>query len=93
MPISDRLIEHIALVDVDLGHAMRMTNQQRNEPMMTVIGSDGINVIDGHHRLRGLINDKRPYVKAYMLKPETIGYMQVQCYEVGTDGTLTLNQA
>jgi hypothetical protein len=84
--IDAQLIKHISLVEYDLQYVLQMTEKQSNEPIIMVIAGDGANVIDGHHRLRRRIFDNKPYVKAHILRPETVRYMQVQVYKEVADG-------
>jgi hypothetical protein len=86
--IDAKLIKHISLVEYDLQHALEMTEKQSNEPIIMVIAGDGVNVIDGHHRLHRRIIDKKSHVKAHILRPETVRYMQVEVYKEGVDGEL-----
>lgn len=88
--IDQRLIDHIKLVDMDLKYVFEMSKKQSNEPIIMVIASDGVNVIDGHHRLQRRIFDKRTNVKVHLLVPETVRYMQVQVFKENAEGQMVL---
>ena len=78
--ITDGLKKHIAHVEVDIDIALSMSETRRDEPIIMVVASDGVNLIDGHHRLARRIIDDLEYVYTYLLMPETIEYMQVRFF-------------
>ncbi|WP_156928963.1 hypothetical protein [Bradyrhizobium sp. th.b2] len=90
MAINDQLVHHISLVDIDLKYVFEMPEKQSNEPIIMVIASDGANIIDGHHRLKRRIIDKKRDVKVHMLRPDTVRYMQVQVFKENENGKLQL---
>lgn len=88
LPIDAKLKEHIKARSIDKGHANRLSKSQRNTPILSVLMEGGLMIIDGHHRVARLIADGASYVQTYVLKPETISYMQVDWYVEGENGEL-----
>jgi hypothetical protein len=86
--ISENLINQIKYVDVDLKYVLEMPEEQSNEPIVMVIASDGTHVIDGHHRLKRRIFDKKTFVDVHILRPETVRYMRVEVFQEDESGTL-----
>ena len=86
--IDEALINHIKFVDIDLKYVFEMPEEQSDEPIIMVIASDGTNIIDGHHRLKRRIFDRKSFVKVHILRPETVRYMQVKVFKEDEKGTL-----
>jgi hypothetical protein len=88
LPIDAKLKDHIKARSIDKAHANHLSKSQRNTPILSVLMEGGLMIIDGHHRLARLIADGATYVQSYVLRPETISYMQVDWYVEGENGEL-----
>jgi hypothetical protein len=84
--ITEGLQKHVAHVEVDINVVQTMSEARRDEPVIMLVASDGVNMIDGHHRLARRIMDGVDFVHAYILMPETLEYMQVRFYREGCYG-------
>jgi hypothetical protein len=86
--ISQALINQLKLVEIDLKYVFEMPEKQSSEPIIMMIASDGTSIIDGHHRLKRRTADKKTFVRAHILRPETVRYMQVDVFKEDDSGTL-----
>lgn len=85
VPIDGALKKNIAKLEYDHRLVKQMSCERRDEPILMLIAYDGLNVIDGTHRLKRRIKDGLTDVKVYILRPETLIDMRVTVFKV-TDG-------
>lgn len=79
-PVDEHLAGHIRLVEINEDWVRAMSVARRDEPVLLLLGEDGVNVVDGHHRLARLIRDRAEYFKAHLMRPESYGRLQVAYY-------------
>lgn len=89
IPLDDGLKRNVSKNEYDHGIVKRMTPERRDEPILLLVCGDGLNVIDGTHRLKRRIRDGLKDVKAYILRSETMAYMRVRMFRQGADGAWT----
>jgi hypothetical protein len=80
--LDEGIKAHVALVEIDQRVVRQMSVTRRNEPILMMLAEDGVNVVDGHHRLARLVADGSTYFRAYLMRPETYDYMLVERQEL-----------
>lgn len=86
LPLNDGLKKNIAKIEYDHQVIKKMTPERRDQPVYMLLWCDGVNVIDGAHRLKRRFRDKLPDVRAYIFRPETLGYLRVTMFREGDGG-------
>lgn len=86
LPISDGLKRNLANRPVDPGRASGMSLAKRDTPILMIMGSDGVHVIDGGHRVRRRQSDGLTTVDAYLLRAEALPELRVRRYCRGSTG-------
>lgn len=64
-----------------------MTIEQRDKPVIFVVGADGTHLIDGVHRLRRRIQDGFTFVRAFLLNPDILRWARVLPLRQQADGS------
>lgn len=80
------LKQNIAKIEYDHKHVKRMTAERRDEPIYMLVSYDGVNVIDGSHRLKRRFRDGLKEVSAYIFRPETLAHLRVTTFRENPDG-------
>ncbi|RWB40283.1 MAG: hypothetical protein E5W15_18345 [Mesorhizobium sp.] len=57
-----------------------MTRKRRDEPVISIMASDRVNIIDGHHRLARRIADGLGFFNMYMVPGQLALHVQVHTY-------------
>jgi hypothetical protein len=81
VPINAGLRNNISQLEYDHDVVKAMTLQRRDEPVLMLITFNGLNTIDGAHRLKRRIRDKLPSVQAFILPPTVLREIQVRMFE------------
>jgi hypothetical protein len=81
LPINDGVRRNIAKFEYDQRVVQAMTPQRRDEPVLVLIGPDGLNVIDGIHRLQRRLLDRLPDLQAFLLRPHLLREFQIKVFE------------
>jgi hypothetical protein len=77
IPIDVPLLRNIARIEVDHAYVRDMPIERRNKPIYLIFGSDGLNVIDGSHRIFRRVADGMTDIKAHFLVPDVLSYIRV----------------
>ncbi|RWB72938.1 MAG: hypothetical protein EOQ50_18395 [Mesorhizobium sp.] len=80
------LKDHIRLVEIDESQVTQMTRKRRDEPVISIMASDGVNIIDGHHRLARRFADGLGFFNMYMVPGQLALHAQVQTYMQTSQG-------
>jgi hypothetical protein len=67
--IDDGMKQNFAAYEFDQSWVDAMTVEQRDKPVIFVVGADGAHLIDGTHRLRRRVQDGLTYVHAFLMRP------------------------
>ncbi len=86
LPLNDAIAQHVRSVEIDPAVVASMTIQRRNQPILAVVASDGVNIVDGHHRIARRIKDNLPHIRAYIMRAEMLKHMQVRFYRQDQTG-------
>lgn len=78
--LDSALRDHIRLVEIDESRVSQMTRKRRDEPVISVMASDGVNIIDGHHRLARRFADGFGFFNMYIVPGQLALHVQVQTY-------------
>jgi len=89
LPLDAGLRQNIAKIEYDHGIVKKMTIQRRDQPIYMLVSYDGVNVIDGTHRLKRRFRDGLNDVSAYVFRPETLAHLRVTVFRETPDGTRT----
>ncbi|RWC07549.1 MAG: hypothetical protein EOS52_32915 [Mesorhizobium sp.] len=84
--LGSAIKEHISLVEIDGARVSQMTRKRRDEPVISIMASDGVNIIDGHHRLARRIADGLGFFNMYMVPGQLALHVQVQTYAQTAQG-------
>ncbi|WP_432284954.1 hypothetical protein SLT36_26110 [Aminobacter sp. BA135] len=84
--LDPAVMDHIRLVEIDENRVSQMTRKRRDEPVISVMASDGVNIIDGHHRLYRRISDELGFFNMYMVPGQLVLHVQVQTYQQTLQG-------
>lgn len=85
LDIVPKVADHLRRYEVDLSHVMKMTLKRRNEPVLAIFADDGLQIIDGAHRLTRRILDREETFQAYILAPEALRIIRVQMFRETAD--------
>ncbi|MBR0945950.1 hypothetical protein [Bradyrhizobium liaoningense] len=78
--------QNFAAYEFDQSWVDAMTVEQRDKPVIYVVGGDGAHLIDGTHRLRRRIQDGLFYVHAFLMRPDIIRWARVRTIRQRLDG-------
>jgi hypothetical protein len=76
--LTPDLRNHVAKVEIDENYVRTMTIATRDQPVIGLVASDGVNIIDGHHRLARRFADGLEQYQIYILPPVAMVEFQVQ---------------
>jgi len=78
--LDSALRDHIQLVEIDESRVTQMARKRRDEPVISIMASDGVNIIDGHHRLARRFDDGLGFFNMHMVPGQLALHVQVQTY-------------
>lgn len=76
--IDDHLMANLKRRHIDPSRAASMSVKKRDTPILMVMGSDGVHVIDGGHRVRRRQADGLASVEAHLFRAETLPHLRVR---------------
>ena len=86
LPINDGLKRNLVNRQIDPARVASMSLAKRDAPILMVMGSDGVHVIDGGHRVRRRQSDGLTTVDAYLLRAEALPHLRVSRFCRGSSG-------
>lgn len=78
--LDSALKDHIQLIEIDESRVRQMTRRRRDEPVISIMASDGVNIIDGHHRLARRFADGLGFFNMYMVPGQLALHVQVHTF-------------
>jgi hypothetical protein len=85
--IDDGMKQNFAAYGFDQSWVDAMTVEQRDKPVIFVVGADGAHLIDGTHRLRRRVQDGLTFVHAFLMRPDILRWARVQILRQQPDGS------
>src|SRR5690606_27769818 len=83
---DDGIKQNISQTEINAEDVRKLPAAKLKEPVLMVVASDGVQVLDGHHRLARLILDRKPKFPALLLPPEGLEHFQVRTWADNGDG-------
>ncbi|WP_445488535.1 hypothetical protein [Rhodopseudomonas sp. RCAM05734] len=86
-PLDKGIIRNISAHEFDQTTVNQMTTERRDEPILMIVSGDGLNVVDGTHRLRRRIQDSCTHFSFYLLHPRVLQMARVRLMRQQSDGS------
>jgi hypothetical protein len=86
IPIDAGLKQNFAAYEFDQSRVDAMTVERRDQPVIFVVGADGVHLIDGTHRLRRRIQDACSDAQAFLMQSGILRAMRVRLLRQQVDG-------
>jgi len=86
LPIDTTLMGHVVKAEVSAKAILGMSKAARDRPVITVMTSDGLQLIDGVSRIRRLYRDGLKFASAWVLHPNALWDLRITRSILDKDG-------
>lgn len=84
--LDQELKHHISLVEINPEWVRKISAARMKVPVLMLVAPDGMNILDGHHRLAKHIWNNAKGFSAFIAEPEALRAFQVRQFVQSPDG-------